>query len=469
MLPRSYSEVCLTPSAARRRGPWARFSALGILLLLGSGCSVVGSDYPEANADAVQAFRAGRFKAAARDFGSRKGALESDEFLSLVEQGMVWHVSGNLARASKTWLQASKVLEDFRDRPTVSGRGIAEGVLSMVVNDKALPYDGEGFEVALLHGFLAWDYLLRGRLDDAWVEIQYAYDIQNDEEKRYGSTYGMNRFARFMAALVQELDGKFGEAQKDLHRLAREMPGNHAVAYSLERVKKLQGRDRTAEWGRAQLILVFERGMMPPKRAQELAYGTRHSIGRISVPAFGSARPEMQGLELLLDGKAAGRTELLEAISQVARKNLDDRIAWLTTKTVARSAVKTVVLERAAREVSKKHGEGAGILVGVLGSILNMTTERADLRSWLTLPSSIQVLRVPVPPGEHEIALSPAGGAAGGGPRSLGTFSFQPGKPVLVRARSLGARLFAQAYPWGAPPEKRKKQAPAAPQTAQTP
>ena len=43
--------------------------------------------------------------------------------------------------------------------------------MSALVNEKALPYDGEDFEVALLHGLMAWDFLRQGDLNGTMVEV----------------------------------------------------------------------------------------------------------------------------------------------------------------------------------------------------------------------------------------------------------------------------------------------------------
>ena len=179
--------------------------ALSITLLgLGASCSSsIFTDYPEDAWFGLDAFEHGQFVSAADEFQQLNGTLESNEFLAYAESGMAYHVSGNLEAATNEWMKAVKVLDDYGDRPTISGRGLSEGALSMMLNDKATPYDGEGFEAVLLHGFLAWDFLRLNKLDDALVEVKRGYEFELFEEERFGTTYGMNRFARFVAALAK--------------------------------------------------------------------------------------------------------------------------------------------------------------------------------------------------------------------------------------------------------------------------
>ncbi len=422
-----------------------RCSILSVLAAAGCSSSLY-QDYPDTAWPGLDGMEHGDFAYAARHFSGIEGTRGSDEFLGHAEAGMAWHIGGQLRRAVDEWLAAAEVLDGFGDRPTISGRSITEGALSLFINDKTIPYDGEGFEAALLHGFLAWDFLRIGDLDGAMVEVQRGYDIERFEEERYGTTYGMNRFARYVAALAQEFDGQPDEAEIDLNRLAEDIGAHPAVQYSLERVRSA---DR-----RATLVVVFERDRMPEKIEHELVFNTRRSFGQIAVPAFddrgGSGSEGSGGLRVLVGGREAGVTQTLEDVEEVARSNLNDRITWVTAKALARTAVKTVIVDRAAEAVEEKHGDFAGLLVGLLGSVVNIASESADLRSWLTLPREIQVLRVPVEPGAHRIRLEISGAASVGARAGrsqpwadLGVVEFKAGETVLVGSRSLGAALHA--------------------------
>jgi hypothetical protein len=80
--------------------------------------------------------------------------------------------------------------------------------------------------------------------------------------------------------------------------------------------------------------------------------------------------------------------------------------------------------------------------------VFNVATQSADLRSWLTLPRDVQVLRVEVEPGPHVVRLELIGadGAGKGQPwADLGVIHFEAGRTVLIGARSLGAALHAAA------------------------
>jgi len=430
-------------------GPRRPPPLLAALALASASCASYFQDYPDTAWPGLDSMDHGDFQNAAEFFSSIDGTMGSDAFLGHAEAGMAWHVAGQLQRASEEWLAAAEILDGFGDRPTISGRSMSEGALSMFINDKTIPYDGEGFEAALLHGFLAWDFLRMGNLDGAMVEVQRGYDIERFEEERYGTTYGMNRFARFVAALAQEFDGRTDEAEIDLVRLEEDAGEHPAVQFSLARVR---GGARPAT-----LVVVFERDRMAEKIEHSMVFYTRRSMGQLAVPSFDDSIGDPGALRVLLSGTDAGVTRTLENVEEVARKNLDDRIAWVTAKAMARAAVKTVIVDQTAEAVANEHGDWAGLLVGLLGSAVNVMSESADLRSWLTLPREIQVLRIPVEPGLHPLRLELTGhsGATGRGQpwADLGVVEFVAGGTVLVGARSLGSALYA------APPRTRAAQA----------
>ena len=72
-----------------------------------------------------------------------------------------------------------------------------------------------------------------------------------------------------------------------------------------------------------------------------------------------------------------------------------------------------------------------------------LVTERADLRSWQTLPDTWQAARVFLPPGAHEIHVTALGGEA----KTLGSFELEQGETMFIIARTIETRLYA--YPVG--------------------
>ena len=419
----------------------ARFATLLSLAMLAASCSsTVFTSWPQDSFGARDALDHGEFDWAAEEYQNLHGTLESNEMLALIEEGMAWHLAGAPELACEAWIEAEQALDGFADRPTISGRSLTEGALSMAVNDATLPYDGEGFEVALLHGFMAYDYLRQGNLDDAMVEVKRGYAIQRREEERYEPEYGMSHFARFIASIAQGKDGRWDEAEMDLKQLAAALPDNQAIKHFLEYTRKMQTSEAVDADEEVEVYLIFERGRMPEKQEETVRYQLDSGFGTFSMPLL--SEPPKGGprkVGLIVDGKGRARTFLLQEIMLLGQRNLEDRLDWMIVKGLARSVMKSVLIETTAGAVAEEHGEAAGILAGLATSFLLGETERADCRSWTSLPQEIQIARVVVKPGKHHFAVRDKKGNE----LNLGSYSCEPGEPVLLGVRSLGSKLYS--------------------------
>lgn len=84
-------------------------------------------------------------------------------------------------------------------------------------------------------------------------------------------------------------------------------------------------------------------------------------------------------------------------LGRSARVTFDAEKPTIFFRTILRGLTKYL----ATRGAEKAGGKGAGILANILGA----ATERADTRSWLTLPRQIHVVRLTLPPGTHDVRL----------------------------------------------------------------
>ncbi len=429
----------------------ARFAAPAALALVAASCSsTVFTSWPQESFAARDALDHGEFDWAAEEFQNLHGDLASNELLALVEEGMAWHLAGAPELACEAWIEAERALDGFADRPTISGRTLTEGALSMAVNDATLPYDGEGFEIALLHGFMAYDYLRQGNLDDAMVEVKRGYAIQRREEERYETKYGMSHFARFIASIAQGKDGRWDEAEMDLKKIAAAQPDNHAIKHFLEHAQKMQTAESVEAKKKVEVYLIFERGRMPEKREETVRYQLESGFGTFALPLLSEAPhggPRKVGL--IVDGKGKARTFLLQEVMRLGQRNLEDRLEWMIVKGLARSVIKSIAIEAVAEAVRKEQGETAGLLAGIATSFLLGETERTDCRSWTSLPQEIYIARVMVEPGQHHFAVRDNKGNE----LNLGSYACKPGEPVLLGVRTIGKNMYSLT-PTSAPPTK---------------
>lgn len=121
------------------------------------------------------------------------------------------------------------------------------------------------------------------------------------------------------------------------------------------------------------------------------------------------------------------RTEVCENFNTLAVKLMDERYLSEIGKAIIRFCVKKAIeigaekiAEGAASNSSssaknkeekekKDHSEAVGKAVGFLVNMVNTITEKADTRSWLSLPAYISYVRIPLKPGENNIKINNAG------------------------------------------------------------
>ncbi|NIQ96851.1 MAG: hypothetical protein GWO11_04180, partial [Desulfuromonadales bacterium] len=117
----------------------------------------------------------------------------------------------------------------------------------------------------------------------------------------------------------------------------------------------------------------------------------------LAVPDFAPCASGVETVEVSVDGAHWRETEAVENLSAVARRSLEDQKGRVLAKAIARVVAKQVVARQAQKE--------AGPLAGFAAQVVALATERADLRSWTTLPREVRMAVVPVEPGEHRVVL----------------------------------------------------------------
>ena len=96
-----------------------------------------------------------------------------------------------------------------------------------------------------------------------------------------------------------------------------------------------------------------------------------------------------------VDGKVDGARAV--NLARSARVTFDAEKPTIFFRTIVRGLTKYL----ATRGAEKAGGEYAGLIANLFGAV----TERADTRSWLTLPAQVHVLRFALPPGVHDVRV----------------------------------------------------------------
>ena len=342
-----------------------------------------------------------------------------DRVLYLLNKGMI-------LRMNQDYENSNQILEMAKTRmDELYGLSLREQTMSFIINDATRSYVGEEYEQILVHIYKALNYLALRQVDAARVEaLQIDVKIRQWDEKMPKNGYTEDAFARYLTAIIYEQTGEWSDAMI-AYRKAYEAYLEYKKKYAVDvperlkidllrhsermgltqEMKKYMKRFNIKSWDsisslseQGEIIYLLHNGLAPIKREQAITAIDPNSghLFRIAVPYYESRpAPVFTARVTVMDKSVA--TDIYEDINAITRKNLDAKLPAITARAVARMVIKT----QAAKNAREDNNALAGMIINIAG----LLTERADTRSWLTLPQNIHLARLHLPPGTYKVKV----------------------------------------------------------------
>ncbi len=407
----------------------------------------------------------------------KKNAQKKAELPLLFELGMVAHYANHFMDSNETLGQAEEIADELYTK------SLSKEALSLVTSDLAKPYAVKKYERLLSYYYQILNYYYLNQLSGALVECRQAtnlieyYKGEGDDYDFFGSG-----FVAYLCGMIFEAAGEWNDAfisyrQAEVnYRNSLEKAGVPIPEYlgdSLVRVARKLGfteeaADYQALYGAlpeypenyGELILFYESGYVPQKDKVTLTFpilktdefGEEHEAeakkfvptllereGRtypdveleyllhIEMPTYHSNRPQLTGIKVQV-GEMIEQGHLVEDVEQIAIETLNTEYTVVLFRTLVRALLKYLV----TREVDKKSE-----VLGLLANLVNIITEKADTRSWVTLPNQIFMVRMSLPEGTHTVGLSFLNGNGGIGLRErLGDVEISSNRITLLNYRT---------------------------------
>ncbi len=340
----------------------------------------------------------------------------SDRVLYLMNKGMLLRMSGDYAESTRTLEQAKQGIEELR------ALSLREQALSIAVNDATKSFIGEDFERVMVNNYLALNYLEGGQLDAARVEALQVDLLLREKAQKIAaaSPYAEDAFARYLSGIVYEDEGEWSDAmiayrkayeayKKQLKSFSVAMP--ETLKHDLIRLadRKIDQTLSEAELlDRGEIILTVHAGLAPIKRERSTTVPNPATgrILRIALPQYRSRAQPLAYASLSSDS-ASAKTSRVENIDAIAVKTLDAEMPLITARAIARMAAKDTVAAAAGSGGSSGNSSAntTAALFGLAVNVAGVLTERADTRSWFTLPGEIHLARLPLSPGEYKLKV----------------------------------------------------------------
>jgi hypothetical protein len=157
-----------------------------------------------------------------------------------------------------------------------------------------------------------------------------------------------------------------------------------------------------------ELVLLFHNGLAPIKREEvmRLLDPSSGHFFQVALPYY-EKRPISAHTACLVveDKRFCGET--MEDISAIAIKSLEANLPAIKVRALARAAWRFAAQQSLKKKSARKGGKegGAEAIASLLFNVTTALVERADTRSWLTLPGEIQMTRVVLPPGSYKVRI----------------------------------------------------------------
>ncbi len=357
----------------------------------------------------------------------------NEQLLYLLDAAMVYMQCGNFDAAQENFHSAEDLAE------ALWTKSISLNTLSLVSNDTVMAYAGEDFERVMIHLMSSIGYLQAGQPDDALVEarrLDTLLAIYNDKYEKE-NVYKEDAFARYLSGILHEADGQWDEAFIDYRRAGEVYIKDYQrydiglpeilmsdlvrVASVLDRIKEIESlvpgdlTERLTRSGnrsdQGKVVFITFAGYAPRKVHDMVVLPSFYGPIGVAFPRMVVTPPRCSNGRLTLYGEDhffEADLVLVEDINRIAVKNLDDRKGRILAKAIARAVAKQLAIHSIARS-SKNHNDQ--LVIEVLLNLFNiLLVERADTRSWRTLPGQIYMTRIYVPAGEYKCKFEGCGG-----------------------------------------------------------
>lgn len=345
---------------------------------------------------------------------AEKEDSNEEEVMACLNKGMLRRIKGDYQGSNRIFEVAKNHIEELY------GVSVSEQAGSLIINDTLRSFVGDRYEQVLLHAYMAMNYIQLDDLDSARIEMMQA-DVKMQE---WGDDPEDDPFVRYLSGMIFEALGEKDQAviayrqAKNVYQSTKKKQ-NIGVPAILKKdlLRSLASEGLTDEFrvlrkefkmgnfkakvtarGFGELIVILNSGLAPVRKEASIA-AVGHEMTntfKIAVPSYPQSKQNFSARVTFENGRSA-RLELVENIDALARAALNDDMPLITARAVARAVVK--------HNTQKNIEDRGGALAGFLATVVNIATEQADTRSWVTLPKTIQMTRVKLPVGINKVNI----------------------------------------------------------------
>ncbi|MFH1715666.1 MAG: hypothetical protein ABH857_05735 [Elusimicrobiota bacterium] len=384
---------------------------------------------------------------------------KNNALLYYLDLGFTKHMSGNWEESNIAFERAKQIARDYFTK------SITQESKTLLISDAMRPYYGEDFERSLINIFCALNYIFLDNEQAALVEARQVDHFLNTIQIKYGqkSRYKEDAFARYLMGMIYENQHEYNDAfisyrqamkvyeyyagmfdtplpislVEDAMRMAKRLKFNDEIREIESKYPSVTDEEKIPDtYG--ELVLFHYNGKSPvksetifevsfgeawihvgsfqPADEEEADFEQAGSIARtilademirISFPKYVDAEYEIHTMNANTDVGNSQNSFLVENIGAIAKKSLDDKIDRTRIRAIARAAIKFTLAKGASNKVEEKtRDKGLAWLTKKVLQVAANATEHADKRSWRSLPDQIEMVKMYLPEGAHDVHLN---------------------------------------------------------------
>ena len=345
-----------------------------------------------------------------------------------MDRGIVLQLAGRYQQSSAALERAEEEVERLYTRT------IRSETAAFLINDTALPYEGDAYEHVMINVIKAINYAAQGQLQGALVEarrIDHRLNVLSDRVKD-ASRYRNDGFARYVCGILYEAAGDLNNAfiaYRNAYEAYRVMSGwlkmSPPLSLRADLLRTAEALDLATEFAEyrqafpdvawqplssqerlAQVVMISYNGRAPRKEdlfldlpisldaaqlvllnrgvfqspyqrdrvADSVLYGLSGEVVRVALPRLvpqkTTVRVETMTLTSETGHSISVQSEPVHNVTALAEKSLSDRMPAITVKALARAATKYAMAEGLTRGAQHAAGRDAAPWVGLLVEVL---------------------------------------------------------------------------------------------------
>ena len=419
----SMTTCCTHPTKEIGTGgtPILRVSVL-VVLAVCCGCTT----YAQRAARMREAYESNQVAAAQAAAAEALARERANADLVKLDRAMIELAAGDAQAAERTLREVRDSFESMEG----SLAGAPGSALSYLTDDTRRIYPGEDHEKVLIRAFLALSNLMHDggdaeayslQLIDKQEQIIEAGADKSGENPKLG--YPRVALAPYVRGMLREathLD--YDDAERSYTSVVSWQPSFQAGRFDLERAT--HGQHSSPGNGVLYVFALTGRGPIkeeavevPSSAALFIAGEIVSAVGSqtvppnvapVKVPLLVARQSAVQAIGVSAGGQRVGATETITDVTQLSIQQYEAIYPRIVARAVARRCLKKGMIYGGKEMTGMSKSSFAGLAVDLAG-IAWEATENADTRSWGLLPDKIQVLRIELPAGEHEVGLQPLG------------------------------------------------------------